>query len=186
LETNKTFNKTFLWLFIVLYAAIAFVSTYHAIAFFGLSNPGWLAVILAIAFEIGQAGVLFSILTNTDKDDKKTLPWILMAILTIVQILGNVFSSYRYMIMHNTDQIDYFTKSVLFFVQSPNPDYNYVMISYITGAILPVVALCMTSMVVNMLKRNRHEPVVTNQDEDIVVSDSTAEPDSKPTPVDEP
>ena len=173
---NKTFNKIFLWLFIVLYVAIAFVSTYHAIAFFGLSNPGWLAVILAIAFEIGQAGVLFSILTNTDKDDKKILPWMLMGILTIVQILGNVFSSYRYMIIHNTDQIDYFTKSVLFFVQSPNPDYNYVMISYITGAILPVVALCMTSMVVNMLKRNRQEPVVTNHGDDIVVADTMLKP----------
>ena len=166
---NKSFNKIFLWLFIVLYAAIAFVSTYHAIAFFSLSNPVWLAVILAVAFEVGQAGVLFSILTNTDKDDRRSLPWILMGILTIVQVLGNVFSSYRYMIINNIDQINYFTKSVLFFVQSPNPDYNYVMISYITGAILPVVALCMTSMVVNMLNRHRSEPVMTNQDDDIVM-----------------
>lgn len=166
---NKSFNKIFLWLFIVLYAAIAFVSTYHAIAFFSLSNPVWLAVILAVAFEVGQAGVLFSILTNTDKDDRRPLPWILMGILTIVQVLGNVFSSYRYMIINNIDQINYFTKSVLFFVQSPNPDYNYVMISYITGAILPVVALCMTSMVVNMLNRHRPEPVMTNQDDDIVM-----------------
>ena len=166
---NKSFNKIFLWLFIVLYAAIAFVSTYHAIAFFSLSNPVWLAVILAVAFEVGQAGVLFSILTNTDKDDRRSLPWILMGILTIVQVLGNVFSSYQYMIINNIDQISYFTKSVLFFVQSPNPDYNYVMISYITGAILPVVALCMTSMVVNMLRRSRPEPVMTNQDDDIVM-----------------
>ena len=166
---NKSFNKIFLWLFIVLYAAIAFVSTYHAIAFFSLSNPVWLAVILAVAFEVGQAGVLFSILTNTDKDDRRSLPWILMGILTIVQVLGNVFSSYQYMIINNIDQIKYFTKSVLFFVQSPNPDYNYVMISYITGAILPVVALCMTSMVVNMLRRSRPEPVMTNQDDDIVM-----------------
>lgn len=165
---NKHFNKAFLWLFIVLYTAIAFVSTYHAIAFFGLSNPTWLAVILSLAFEVGQAGVLFSILTNQDSSDKKTLPWILMGILTIAQVFGNVFSSYRYMILHNTDQIDYFTKSVLFFVQSPNPEYNYVMIAYITGAILPVVALCMTSMVASMLKRTRPEPIIEHQGEDIV------------------
>lgn len=152
---NKAFTRAFLWLFIVLYAAIAFVSTWHAIAFFGLSNPMWLAVILAIAFEVGQAGVLFSILTNTDTKDRKIMPWTLMSVLTLVQILGNVFSSHKYMFLHNTDQIQYFTKSVLFFVQSPNPEMNYVMISYITGAILPVVALCMTSMVVSMLKRNR-------------------------------
>lgn len=172
---NKVFNKAFLWLFIVLYTAIAFVSTYHAIAFFALSNPTWLAVVLAIAFEVGQAGVLFSILTNTRKEDKNTLPWVLMSILTIVQVLGNVFSSYRYMIVHNTDQIDYFTKSVLFFVQSPNPDYNYVMISYITGAILPVVALCMTSMVVNTLKRQNN--IEDYSEESTIISNK---PESKP------
>lgn len=166
---NKSFGKIFLYLFVILYVAIAFVSTYHAISFFELSNPGWLAIILAIAFEVGQAGVLFSILTNTDKDDKKTLPWVLMGILTIVQILGNVFSSYRFMILHNTDQIDYFTKSVLFFIQSPNPDYNYVMISYITGAILPVVALCMTSIVANILKQQYGDPIISNSGDDIVL-----------------
>lgn len=169
---SKIFNKIFLWLFLVLYVAIAFVSTYHAIAFFALSNPTWLAVVLAVAFEVGQAGVLFSILTNTKKEEKIVLPWILMCILTIVQILGNVFSSYRYMIVHNTDQIDYFTKSVLFFVQSPNPDYNYVMISYITGAILPVVALCMTSMVANTIKKQYPEPVMNEQKDDIIISDA--------------
>ena len=171
---NKVFNRAFLWLFLALYIAIAFVSTYHAIAFFGLSNPSWLAVVLAVAFEVGQAGVLFSILTNTNKEDKKVLPWILMTTLTIVQVLGNVFSSYKYMITHNADQIDYFTKSVLFFVQSPNPEYNYVMISYITGAILPVVALCMTAMVVGMLKRSKdlekskEEPLEDENVDDIV------------------
>lgn len=165
---NKTFQKSFLYLFIVLYIAIAFVSTYHAIAFFGLSNPTWLAVILAVAFEIGQAAVLFSILIDPQENSKKPLPWILMGILTIVQCLGNIFSSYKFMIIHNTDQIDYFTKSVLFFVQSPNPDYNYVMISYITGAILPVVALCMTSMVAGMLRKSSSQNIVEDKDDDFV------------------
>ena len=158
--------------FIILYLCVGFVSCYHAIAFFSISNIGWLATILAIAFEVGQAVVLFSILIKPS--EKKAMPWILMGILTIVQILGNVFSSYRYAILNNMDQIDYFTKSVLFFVQSPNPEYNYVMISYITGAILPVVALCMTSMVANMLKRNQPyevtQPELPESDDDIVVS----------------
>ena len=92
---NEKFKKAFLWLFVVLYTCIAFVSTYHAIAFFGLSNPVWLAVVLAISFEVGQAGVLFSILTDPTKTGKKPLPWILMSILTIVQCLGNIFSSYK-------------------------------------------------------------------------------------------
>ena len=52
-------------LFSILYLAVGFVSVYHAINFFAISNEGWLALILAIAFEIGQAAVLFSLLVNS-------------------------------------------------------------------------------------------------------------------------
>lgn len=159
-------KKALLVLFSILYLAVGFVSTYHAIGFFALSNATWLAVILAIAFEVGQAAVLFSLLTSKDKS--KIMPWVLMIMLTLVQVLGNVFSSYHYMLLHNPDMIKYFTESILFFVQNPNPKFNQVMVSYITGAILPVVSLCMTSMVVNVMgveekpKRpyNKREPKI--------------------------
>lgn len=162
-------NKILLWLFGLLYVSIAFVSTYHAIAFFSLSNPIWLGAILAITFEVGQAAVLFSLLTSVEK--KSVMPWVLMGILTVVQILGNVFSTYKYMMINNMDQIEYFTKSVLFFVQNPNPEYNYVMIAYITGAILPIVALCMTGMVVKMLRdikaeKTAKEPIEQPEEDD--------------------
>lgn len=134
-------------LFALLYLAVGFVSVYHAIYFFGLSNENWLAIILACAFEVGQAAILFYLLVTKDK--KAILPWILMIVLTLVQVLGNVYSSYMYMMINNTDLIKYFTDSVLFYLQDPDPKVNQVMISYITGAILPIVSLCMTSMVVN-------------------------------------
>lgn len=135
-------------LFSLLYIAVGFVSVYHAISFFSISNSYWLAIILALAFEIGQAAVLFSLLVN--KSDNKIMPWILMSVLTLVQVLGNVYSSYHYAVVNSPDEIKYFTDSVLFFIQDPDPQVNQVMISYITGAILPIVALCMTSMIVNV------------------------------------
>ena len=134
-------------LFSLLYLAVGFASVYHAISFFSISNSYWLAVILALAFEIGQAAVLFSLLVNKSK---KTMPWILMGVLTLVQVLGNVYSSYQYAALNSPEEIKYFTDSVLFFVQDPDPQVNQVMISYITGAILPIVALCMTSMIVDV------------------------------------
>lgn len=134
-------------LFTILYIGIGTVSVIHAINFFAISNEGWLALILAIAFEIGQAAVLFSLLVNKSK---KTMPWILMIVLTLVQVLGNVYSSYQYAAINSMDEIKYFTDSVLFYLQDPNPQVNQVMISYITGAILPIVALCMTSMIVDV------------------------------------
>jgi hypothetical protein len=136
---------------------VGFVSVYHSISFFSISNDKWLAIILACAFEVGQAAVLFSLLTNPNK---KIMPWILMSVLTLVQVLGNIFSSYQWMMINSTEEIKYFTDSVLFFLQDPDPKVNQVMISYITGAILPIVALCMTSMIVDTgVKTNNEEPV---------------------------
>ena len=148
-------------LFSLLYIAVGFVSTYHAIAFFEISNKPWLSVILAVAFEVGQAAVLFSLLTNKTK---KIMPWILMGVLTLVQVLGNVFSSYQYMMLNSTDQIKYFTDSVMFFLQDPDPKVNQVMISYITGAILPIVSLCMTSMVVGVAGLDNKEETITDSE----------------------
>ena len=136
-------------LFSILYLAVGFVSCYHAMAFFSISNSPWLATILSIAFEIGQAAVLFTLLMNPSK---KIMPWCLMGLLTLVQCIGNVYSAYQYMMINSQDMISYFTNSVLFFIQDPDPQVNNVMISYITGAILPIVSLCMTSMVVDVLK----------------------------------
>ena len=151
-------------LFSLLYLAVGFVSTYHAVSFFSISNDNWLAVILAIAFEIGQAAVLFSLLTTKTK---KVMPWILMSVLTLVQVFGNVYSSYGYMMLHNPEQVKYFTDSVLFFLQDPDPKVNQVMVSYITGAILPIVSLCMTSMVVNSagLENTDNEPIEISLDD---------------------
>lgn len=150
-------------LFCILYLSVGFVSVYHAINFFAISNDSWLAVILAIAFEIGQAAVLFSLLVNKTQ---KVMPWILMTVLTLVQVLGNVYSSYQYAAIHSTEEIKYFTDSVLFYLQDPNPQVNQVMISYITGAILPIVALCMTSMIVDVSGMDNKE-VIEDKPEDI-------------------
>lgn len=157
-------KKILIVLFIILYIAIGTVSVIHAINFFAISNENWLAIILAVAFEIGQAAVLFSLLVNKSK---KTMPWILMIVLTLVQVLGNVYSSYQYAAIHSTEEIKYFTDSVLFYLQDPNPQVNQVMISYITGAILPIVALCMTSMIVDVSGvDNKNEVIVDKPEEE--------------------
>lgn len=155
-------------LFSLLYLSVGVVSVYHAVSFFSISNNEWLAIVLALAFEIGQAAVLFSLLVS---DSKKVMPWILMGVLTIVQVLGNVYSSYQYSVLNSPDEIKYFTDSVLFFVQDPDPKVNQVMISYITGAILPIVALCMTSMVVNVsgLENKENEEQITKKEDNSMV-----------------
>ena len=149
---NKHFRKIFLILFAILYISVALVSTFHAISFFGLANNSWVSVMLAITFEIGQAAVLFSILTGASGKNK-VIPWILMCVLTLVQILGNVFSSYEYLITNSGNNLRFFKEPIFVWTDLPDEQCN-VILTYIIGAILPVVALLMTSMVTNYLNKD--------------------------------
>lgn len=152
-------KKIFLILFAILYISVAFVSTFHAIAFFGLANMSWIAVMLAITFEIGQAAVLFSILTGAS-GKSKVIPWILMTVLTLVQILGNVYSSYKYLITNSADLLRYFKEPIFVWMDLPDAQCN-VILTYIVGAILPIVSLLMTSMVTNYIgKDEKKEDVI--------------------------
>ena len=145
-------------LFVVLYLAVGTVSVYHAISFFGIANVVWLAVTLAIAFEVGQAAVLFALLSDK-KQAKKPMPWILMGVLTAVQVIGNIFASYQYMVQNSQNKIQYFVDSVMWFMKDPDPQTNIVICAYIIGAILPIIALCMTGMIVNTSGVEHIEPV---------------------------
>lgn len=157
--TNKTI---FVVLFALLYLAVGLVSTIHAVQFFGLANSPVLGTILAVTFEIGQAAVLFNLLTNPSQR-KKFMPWALMCILTIVQILGNIFSSYKYLITNSNENLRFFKEPIFVWTDLPDQECN-VIITYIVGAILPIVALCLTEMVVSYLgseeETKQIEPVV--------------------------
>ena len=159
---NKHFRKIFLILFAILYISVALVSTFHAISFFGLANNSWVSVMLAITFEIGQAAVLFSILTGASGKNK-VIPWILMCVLTLVQILGNVFSSYEYLITNSADNLRFFKEPIFVWTDLPDDQCN-VILTYIIGAILPIVALLMTSMVTNYLNKDE-EPIKEIKDD---------------------
>lgn len=159
---NKHFRKIFLILFAILYISVALVSTFHAVSFFGLANNSWVSVMLAITFEIGQAAVLFSILTGASGKNK-IIPWILMCVLTLVQILGNVFSSYEYLIINSADNLRFFKEPIFVWTDLPDDQCN-VILTYIIGAILPIVALLMTSMVTNYLNKDE-EPIKEIKDD---------------------
>ena len=159
---NKHFRKIFLILFAILYISVALVSTFHAVSFFGLANNSWVSVMLAITFEIGQAAVLFSILIGASGKNK-VIPWILMCVLTLVQILGNVFSSYEYLITNSADNLRFFKEPIFVWTDLPDDQCN-VILTYIIGAILPIVALLMTSMVTNYLNKDE-EPIKEIKDD---------------------
>ena len=150
-----TRKKFYILLFSILWLITAFSSFFHAVEFFELSNVTWMGIILALAFEIGQASVLMSILTSS-QDRKKYTPWILMCILTLVQIIGNVYSSYKYIMLNSPENLKYFKEPIFIWTQLPDAEAT-VIITYVSAAILPIVALLMTSMITNYLSDQSEE-----------------------------
>lgn len=149
-----TTRNLFLCLFAILYLSVAAVSTFHAFHFFGLANNSVMAAMLAGTFEIGQAAVLFSLLTDSD-NRKKYMPWVLMCILTLVQVLGNVFSSYEYIITNSMDSLRYFKEPIFIWTNLPDEQAN-VIVTYIQGSLLPIVCLLLTSMVTSYLSKEEN------------------------------
>ena len=161
--TNRGLYWGLIATFIALYALVAFVSTLHAVDFFRLANIGALAILLGIAYEVGQATVLFSILMTKNKE--KFLPWLLMILLTALQVTANVYASFKHMSLSGNQDWTYWYTSILkiFGVQGGSAETYQVIISWISGALLPIVALGMTALVAQNIK------LITEEDEGVAI-----------------
>jgi len=173
--TNKGLYWGLIATFGLLYLLVAFVSTLHAIDFFQLSNIGSLAILLGVAYEVGQASVLFSILMTKNKE--KFLPWVLMFLLTALQVTANVYASFKHMSISGNNDWTYWYTSILkiFGVAGGTTETYQVIISWISGALLPIVALGMTALVAQNIKLITEEGDDEEIGEPIDASDLIAE-----------
>ena len=173
-----TKRNIYIGLFAILYLIVAFSSFWHAIEFFALTNHSWMSIILAFAFEVGQAAVLLAILTSA-KDRSKFTPWILMCILTLVQIIGNVYSSYKYIMLNASENLRYFKEPIFIWTDLPDAQAT-VIITYISSAILPLCALLLTSMITNYLEDNGKDDEKETITEEEVEKETEEEIEDKP------
>ena len=165
-----TKRNVYIALFAILYLIVAFSSFWHAIEFFALTNHSWMSIILAFAFEVGQAAVLLAILTSA-KERSKFTPWILMCILTLVQIIGNVYSSYKYIMLNASENLRYFKEPIFIWTNLPDAQAT-VIITYISSAILPLCALLLTSMITNYLEDNNTADTITEPAAEDITDDT--------------
>ena len=146
-------NKIFIYAFLFLYVLVAFISFCHAIEFFDIGNIHWMSIMLAFAFELGLAVCLASILIGTNK--KNNITWLLLIILVLVQVIGNTYSVFKFISESGHDYYNYLAKPMLFMIEEVSQETVQVIISWIMGAILPIVALLMTEMVANGIKETQ-------------------------------
>lgn len=133
-------------IFVGLYSMVSVISTIHVIDFFRISNPEWLAITLAIAFEVGAAACLGAIII-LDKTSK-ALVWILFILITGMQVMGNMY----YAFSHVTDFKSWIE---LFGLNEEEIVYQKRILSIVSGAILPIVALGFIKSLVDYIRPNK-------------------------------
>ena len=77
-----------------------------------------------------------------------------MCIFTIVQIIGNVFSSYKYAVLHSIGYLRFFKEPIFVWTSNISDNVANVIVTYISSSILPIAALLLTSMIANYITDN--------------------------------
>jgi hypothetical protein len=134
--------------FVSLYLLVSVISTIHVIDFFELSNPYWLAVTLAVGFEVGAAASLASLVIL--KKMNKTLVWALFITITLMQMQGNMYYAF-------VNLKDYTNWSQLFNLIEEDPLYQKRILAFVSGAILPLIALGFIKSLVDYIKPEEDE-----------------------------
>ena len=156
-KTNimKTLKERLLHYFIIsifcsLYFLVATISMINSVAFFDLSHSGLMSWSLAIGFEIGAAASLAAIII-LDKTNK-TMVWGLFLLLTSFQMMANSFHAF-------INLENYMGWIELFGLEEAEPIYQKRILSLVSGAILPVVALGFIKSLVDYIRPEQADSI---------------------------
>jgi len=140
---NKGIHIFIISTFVLLYLVVSVISTIHVVDFFEMTNPKWLSIFLAIAFEIGAAASLASIIV-LDKMNR-FIVWSLFFVLTAMQAIGNTYFAYTHL-------SDFTAWSELFGLSEEEPIFQKRVLAIISGAILPLVSLGFIKALVDYIR----------------------------------
>lgn len=152
-QKNKFVHWFIITTFVSLYVIVSLISMIHVIDFFKLSNSTGMSIFLAIAFEVGAAASLASIIV-LDKMNKGIV-WSLFIILAMMQIMGNVY----YAFAHLSNYIGWIE---LFGMQEFEPIMQKRILAIVSGAILPIVALGFIKALVDYIKPTKELAIIDN------------------------
>ena len=159
---SKIVNGFIIGTFVSLYLLVSVISTIHVIDFFKLSNPEWLAISLAIGFEVGAAASLAALIT-LDKMNK-TLVWALFITITLMQMQGNMYYAFI-----NLKEYNGWVE--LFNLIEWEPLAQKRLLAAVSGAILPLVALGFIKSLVDYIKPETEQDDININDLDVIVEE---------------
>ena len=150
MEKNRIIHLSIIGIFVSLYFLVATISMINSVAFFDLSHSGLMNWALAIGFELGAAASLAAIVI-LDKTNK-TMVWGLFLLLTSFQMMANSFHAF-------INLENYMGWIELFGLEEAEPIYQKRVLSIVSGAILPLVALGFIKSLVDYIRPEQAETI---------------------------
>lgn len=129
---ERIVHLSIIGIFVSLYFLVATISMINSVAFFDLSHSGLMSWSLAIGFELGAAASLAAIII-LDKTNK-TMVWGLFLLLTAFQMMANSYHAF-------VNLENYMGWIELFGLEEEEPIFQKRILSVVSGAVLPLVAL---------------------------------------------
>tara|TARA_A100001037_G_scaffold303765_1_gene338634 strand:- start:5318 stop:6040 length:723 start_codon:yes stop_codon:yes gene_type:complete len=154
MDKSKIVRSAVIMTFVTLYLLVSIISTIHVVDFFELSNSRALAITLAIAFEVGAAASLAS-LVILDKMNK-TLVWALFITITLMQMQGNMYYAFK-----NLEGFEMWSQ--LFDLIDEDLLFQKRVLAAVSGAILPLVALGFIKSLVDYIKPEETEQLLSSK-----------------------
>lgn len=139
---SKLTHRLIIGVFVGLYFLTSTLSMIHVVEFFDITNSYGMAVFLAVAFEIGAAASMASIIVMDRM--KMWIVWTLFILLTIIQINGNVYHAFV-----NAEDFDAWIN--LFGLQEESQIFKKRVIAFASGLPLPLIALGFVKALVDYL-----------------------------------
>jgi len=162
---SRNLEKIVYFAFLIPIITVAIVSISHVTSWYGLTNNSTWSIYLSFGVEIAALSALAAISVNMGKN-----VYIPFGIVTLIQLVGNVFYSYQY--------IDESSKQFRDWVELSNVFFQYVidendiighkrLLAVFSGGLLPFISLSFLHMLVKL----RDKEKVESTDNPLVIDD---------------
>jgi hypothetical protein len=141
--------------FVIPILLVAFVSISHVTSFYGLSNPFSWALYLSVGIEIAAISALAAV--SVRMGNFIYFPFI---IVTLIQMVGNIFFSFSFINESSDEFKDWIAMVGGLFenmgVDKTDVDSHKLILSFLTGGLLPIISLTFAHMLVKFSEQNKN------------------------------
>jgi len=156
---SKNLEKIVYFAFLVPIITVAIVSISHVTSWYGLTNNSTWAIYLSFGVEIAALSALAAISVHMGKN-----VYVPFVIVTLIQLVGNVFYSYQYIDESSEEFKDWVELSNVFFqyIIDENDIVGHKrLLAVFSGGLLPVISLSFLHMLVKLRDKEKVSDDVT-------------------------